>query len=1189
MSRKTSLFSLALCLCVPLTILRADLISHWPMDGEFEDVEPAANDGTFVGEEFPIFGDGFDGAGEASAVFDGIDDYVELPTGNGLPIYNAPAYSIAMWVKGMPQPDNRVYSEANSIENTTLFNIGTDNTAATGAVDIFIRTAGGATPHGHTKSTRPAFDGTWHHIAWVDEGGDARLYVDGVLDETDFSYNKVALDVDYASFGAVVRPSRDPLACCLFNGEIDDVYIFDHALTDEEVLDLLPLDLCPDDGDTHCLTLDVTPPESGLGTPGIYTLTADAEDDSGDAISYIFTATQAGQDPIRVGPQASEIAEFDLGQGTWLLEVSVDDSGLCPDVAADAACDPVALNINCPAVGDTHCEGLDIVGPLSGGLGTYSVAASASDDSGDIIFYTFSAENEEGLVLTAGTNTTGFADFNIQTQGEWTFRVAVDDDPDCDDEAGDAVCEDDIDIVCPADGDTHCDDLIVDGPAGIPGTYTISVLGATDDSGDFVQYTFRATSSEGISYEVGPIDLNTQSWALGEGTWTIEVEVDDDPLCDDTSESAICSTEIDIDGGEAREIAYWPFDGELEDVVAAHDGNFFGGAEFDPLYVEGFDGEPGSALQLDGVDDYVEFLQGDGLPLYAFKAFTIAMWVKGLPQNDRRIWSEGYTMDNAPLFNLGTEVSGTTGTLDFYLRGGAGVGVARNHQQSDREPFDGEWHHIAWVDDAGDVTCYIDGIPDGTNFDYERIPMALDVSSTGAVLRAAACCWFGGALDEIHTYNYALSEAEVLALIPEPDDCSGSGDTHAGGIEVTRPVSGFTGIHTLTATGATDDSGDEILYWFIASAPGQETIARGPGPLSSVDVNLGEGNWTIRLIVDDNLLCRNQANDAEATTMLRVEAEPAVLLTHLRFDGDLIDSAEGENDGEYFGAPETPFVDDVDGNAESAVSFDGQDDYVRVAHNDRLPLYNRGAFSVAMWVRGTAGNGFNDRRVWSESTDQNNSALFNIGTHNTGADGTVDFFLRTAAGTTVVNHRHSTRTAFDGSWHHIAWSDDNGDVVLYIDGVPDETDMSYPKPEMDFNISTVGGILRQTTCCHFPGDIDDVRLYTYAISQADVTAIIGGGEGPVFHRGDPDDDGVSRLTDGVYVLNWLFTGGEEPTCLESADANNDGVVNLTDGVAILNYLFTGGEAPASPGPAPAACGPDPAGGVDLGCASYTSC
>ncbi|MGQ9589143.1 MAG: hypothetical protein ACUVYA_02485 [Planctomycetota bacterium] len=97
-------------------------------------------------------------------------------------------------------------------------------------------------------------------------------------------------------------------------------------------------------------------------------------------------------------------------------------------------------------------------------------------------------------------------------------------------------------------------------------------------------------------------------------------------------------------------------------------------------------------------------------------------------------------------------------------------------------------------------------------------------------------------------------------------------------------------------------------------------------------------------------------------------------------------------------------------------------------------------------------------------------------------------------------------------------------------------------------------------------------------------------EKPTFHRGDANADGGLDLSDGVFVLNYLFLGGPTPGCLEAANANDDGGLDLSDGVFILNYLFLGGPAPPAPGPVGEPCGPDPEGSPsDLGCETYAPC
>jgi hypothetical protein len=95
-----------------------------------------------------------------------------------------------------------------------------------------------------------------------------------------------------------------------------------------------------------------------------------------------------------------------------------------------------------------------------------------------------------------------------------------------------------------------------------------------------------------------------------------------------------------------------------------------------------------------------------------------------------------------------------------------------------------------------------------------------------------------------------------------------------------------------------------------------------------------------------------------------------------------------------------------------------------------------------------------------------------------------------------------------------------------------------------------------------------------------------------FRRGDPDGSGNVDLTDPIYLLGFLFLGGEKPACAETADADNDGRMAIADAIMLLDFLFRGGQPPGAPGPFAGSCGtdPDPPGSAgDLGCEAYGGC
>jgi hypothetical protein len=91
-----------------------------------------------------------------------------------------------------------------------------------------------------------------------------------------------------------------------------------------------------------------------------------------------------------------------------------------------------------------------------------------------------------------------------------------------------------------------------------------------------------------------------------------------------------------------------------------------------------------------------------------------------------------------------------------------------------------------------------------------------------------------------------------------------------------------------------------------------------------------------------------------------------------------------------------------------------------------------------------------------------------------------------------------------------------------------------------------------------------------------------GGASPTFARGDCNGDGRKDLSDAVFDLNHLFSGGRAPRCVEACNTNGDGRNDISDAVYLLGHLFLGGPPPGAPFPG---CGAPPAPG--LGCAEPT--
>jgi hypothetical protein len=179
------------------------------------------------------------------------------------------------------------------------------------------------------------------------------------------------------------------------------------------------------------------------------------------------------------------------------------------------------------------------------------------------------------------------------------------------------------------------------------------------------------------------------------------------------------------------------------------------------------------------------------------------------------------------------------------------------------------------------------------------------------------------------------------------------------------------------------------------------------------------------------------------------------------------------------------FFDQTPGAYGSALLFNGVDQYA--VRTGGFPIYNNSAYSLAFWVSAT-GTGQTARRIFSESSTNANNPLFTFGTHNSGLNGSLHVFIRTDTGGVLVD-RHSTRTALDGTWHHVVWTETNGFARLYIDGVLDETEFSYARGALSLNATTLGAILRTNVSNYLNGAVDDVAVWTRVLSFSEIQQI----------------------------------------------------------------------------------------------------
>jgi hypothetical protein len=210
----------AILISIPKASAEPNLVSWWKLDegsGTTAYDSADGHNGTLVNG--PVWVNGqIDGA----LSFDGADDYVNLGNSSGLkpPL----PVTISMWIKlntgGCPLSlDQPSYGIACFANNDYVFRA------------FYYDGGGGGSSHRRGKiGTTVLAAGRWYHMAAVIRGQtDMNIYVDGADDGG--TYNGTGGDLVYSSDNSYIgRYSTQ-----YFNGVIDDVRVYDRALTAEEI------------------------------------------------------------------------------------------------------------------------------------------------------------------------------------------------------------------------------------------------------------------------------------------------------------------------------------------------------------------------------------------------------------------------------------------------------------------------------------------------------------------------------------------------------------------------------------------------------------------------------------------------------------------------------------------------------------------------------------------------------------------------------------------------------------------------------------------------------------------------------------------------------------------------------------------------------------------------------------------
>ena len=208
---------------------------------------------------------------------------------------------------------------------------------------------------------------------------------------------------------------------------------------------------------------------------------------------------------------------------------------------------------------------------------------------------------------------------------------------------------------------------------------------------------------------------------------------------------------------------------------------------------------------------------------------------------------------------------------------------------------------------------------------------------------------------------------------------------------------------------------------------------------------------------------------------------PGGLIGWWKFDdgagGTAADSSGNNLHGTIAGNPAW-----IDGMADKALKFDGDGDYVDLGNDSSFNMTSQ--ITVAAWIK-------------VDTFDCEWQAVITKGDgswrlQRNGTQGSIEFACTGAfVPGAQVGSLFGTVGINDGKWHHIAGTYDGSRICLYVDGRLDIASEAAGSINVN-DYSLFIGANAEKPDRNFKGSIDDVRIYSYALSAEEVKTISAG-------------------------------------------------------------------------------------------------
>ncbi len=211
------------------------------------------------------------------------------------------------------------------------------------------------------------------------------------------------------------------------------------------------------------------------------------------------------------------------------------------------------------------------------------------------------------------------------------------------------------------------------------------------------------------------------------------------------------------------------------------------------------------------------------------------------------------------------------------------------------------------------------------------------------------------------------------------------------------------------------------------------------------------------------------------------------LIAHYKFDGNASDSSGNENNGAVNGAVLTS---DRFGNSNSAYSFDGISDYIKIESSGTLSVSK---ITVSSWIKLEQNIGNTQARIICRQNTNGGKESWGLEIFGNGYSSSTGNNLTFHSGNGSDAKKLISPVNLEaGKWYHVVAVNDGNNQSIYINAnlssVTPSTGNVYSSNNAPIHI----GKTNPGNTFFFPGDIDDIRIYNRALSDSEIQELYQG-------------------------------------------------------------------------------------------------